>query len=109
MVIVPPKDTDDPLIVTDELVRAELGMLVRVLVDPEMLLLVKVSVVALPTRVSVAAGMVRVPDAAAEACKTVDPEVAPVIFNGVKYLRDIYFRPLAEYYDCIRSCCNVSC
>jgi hypothetical protein len=103
MVMVPPKDTADPLIVTDELVRAELGIFVKVLVVPEIDLLVNISVVALPTRVSVAAGMVRVPDAAAVACKTVEPEVAPVIFNGVKYLRDIYFRPLAEYYDCIRS------
>lgn len=41
-------------------------------------LLVKVSVVALPTRVSVAAGNVRVPEAAAEACNTVEPLDEPV-------------------------------
>jgi hypothetical protein len=42
-------------------------------------LFVNVSVVAFPTRVSVAAGRVRVPEAAAVGCKVVVPEVAPDI------------------------------
>lgn len=42
-----------------------------------MLLLVRVSVVALPTKVSVAAGRVSVPDAAAEAATVVDPDDDP--------------------------------
>jgi hypothetical protein len=46
---------------------------------PEMVLLVRVSVVALPTNVSVAAGSVRVPEATAVATKVVVPEVAPAI------------------------------
>ena len=60
-----PKDTSPPPVrlvpaetVTFELVRAELGMLVKVLVEPEIDLLVNVSVVALPTKVSVALGKV---------------------------------------------------
>jgi hypothetical protein len=46
-------------------------------------LLVRVSVVFLPTRVSVAAGTVRVPDAVAEAWIVVEPEVAPCKFTGI--------------------------
>ncbi len=49
MVIEPPRDTDPPpdkpdpvLIVIEELLRAEVGMFVIVLSDPEMLLLVSV-------------------------------------------------------------------
>ena len=60
-----------------ELVNAEFGMFVRVLVDPLILLLVKVSVVALPSRVSVAAGSVNVPDAVAAAFSVVIPDDEP--------------------------------
>jgi hypothetical protein len=42
IVAVPPSDTDEPLIVIDEFVRAEFGMLVSVLVEPDIDLLVKV-------------------------------------------------------------------
>lgn len=65
------KVTDDPRVtsppplrlvpaetVTLLLVKAELGMLVRVLDEPDRLLLVKVWVVSMPTRVVVAAGKV---------------------------------------------------
>ena len=42
IVTVPPNDTDEPLTVIDEFVRAEFGMLVSVLVEPDIDLLVKV-------------------------------------------------------------------
>jgi hypothetical protein len=42
IVTVPPSDTDEPLTVIDEFVRAEFGMLVSVLVEPDIDLLVKV-------------------------------------------------------------------
>jgi hypothetical protein len=60
-VTVPPRLTDVLPIVTDELVRAEFGRLVKVLVDPLIDLLVNVSVVALPTKVSVEVGKVKTP------------------------------------------------
>jgi hypothetical protein len=63
----PPRETELPLIVMDELVSEALPMFDKVFVDPLMLLFVSVSVVALPTKVSVAAGSVRVPDATPEA------------------------------------------
>lgn len=68
IVALPPNDTDDPLIVIDEFVRAEFGILVSVFVEPEIDLLVNVSVVALPTSVSVPEGKVitEVPAVAAE-------------------------------------------
>ncbi len=60
-----PSDTSPPsarlvpaVTVTLELLKAELGILVKVLADPERDLLVKVSVVVLPTRVSVISGRV---------------------------------------------------
>ena len=49
-------------IVKLELVRLALPMLLRVLDDPEMVLLVNVSDVALPTNVSVVVGNVKVPE-----------------------------------------------
>lgn len=53
-------------------------MVVRVLDPSEIDLLVNVSVVALPTNVSVAAGSVRVPEATADATREVVPEDEPV-------------------------------
>ena len=47
--------------VTDELVRLALAMLVSVLLAPLIVLLVRVSVVARPTKVSVLVGRVKVP------------------------------------------------
>jgi len=61
VVTVAPKATLVDPIVTVELVRAELPMLVKVFVDPLMDLFVNVSVVALPTKVSVLVGSVNVP------------------------------------------------
>ena len=49
-----------------------------VLEEPLIVLFVSVSVVARPTRVSVAAGSVRVPEAIAVGLRVVDPEVAPL-------------------------------
>jgi hypothetical protein len=75
----PPSDTALPLMVTDEFVSDPLAMLVSVLLAPLIVLFVSVSVVARPTSVSVAAGKVRTPEAAAVATMLVDPEVAPAI------------------------------
>jgi hypothetical protein len=77
----PPRETEDPLIVTLLLVREPLPMFDRVLEAPLIVLLVRVSVVALPTRVSVAAGRVSVPEAVAVATRVVVPDVAPAIVN----------------------------
>ena len=56
----PPRLVLVPLIVIAELVRLELPILLKALVDPEIDLLVRVSVVALPIKVSVASGNVKV-------------------------------------------------
>lgn len=56
----PPLKLVPAVTVTLELVRAELGILVRVFEPPEMDLLVRVSVVSFPTRVVVASGRVMV-------------------------------------------------
>ena len=56
--IEPPKLVLVPLIVIAELVKLALAMFVRVFVEPDMDLFVSVSVVALPTKVSVASGNV---------------------------------------------------
>jgi hypothetical protein len=61
VVTVAPKATLVDPIVTVELVRAELPMLLKVFVEPLIDLLVNVSVVALPTKVSVLVGNVNVP------------------------------------------------
>jgi hypothetical protein len=61
VVTVAPKATLVDPIVTVELVRAELPMLLKVFVEPLIDLLVSVSVVALPTKVSVLVGNVNVP------------------------------------------------
>ena len=61
VVTVAPKATLVDPIVTVELVNAELPMLVNVFVDPLIDLFVSVSVVALPTKVSVLVGSVNVP------------------------------------------------
>ena len=58
---VPPKDTDVLPIVTLEFVRLALAMLDSVFDDPLIVLLVRVSVVARPTKVSLAVGSVKVP------------------------------------------------
>ena len=78
IVALPPSDTDEPFIVIDEFVSAEFGMLLSVLDEPEIVLFVNVSVVALPTRVSVPTGKVitDVPAVAAEIICVV-PEVEP--------------------------------
>jgi len=73
----PPREMLDPLTVTLLLVSDEFPIFDSVLLEPEIVLLVKVSVVALPTSVSVAAGRVKVPEAVADGCKTVVPEVLP--------------------------------
>ena len=88
----PPRDTGLPLIVMDELVSEAFPMFDRVFVDPLMLLFVSVSVVALPTKVSVAAGSVRVPEAAAADCRVVVPDedptnTTPVASNSAVSLR----------------------
>ena len=57
----PPRLTEEPLIVIALLVRLALAMLVSVLVEPLIDLLVSVSVVARPTKVSVLVGRVNVP------------------------------------------------
>ena len=55
----PPPDRLVPAVtVTLELVKAELGMLVKVLEEPEIDLLVRVSVVSFPTKVVVISGKV---------------------------------------------------
>jgi len=54
----PPRAIVAPLIVIESLSNAAFGMFVRVFVLPSIDLLVRVSVVALPTRVSVASGRV---------------------------------------------------
>ena len=59
--LVPPSDVLVVPMVTAELVRAEFGMLVNVFDEPDMDLLVSVSVVARPTKVSVLVGRVSVP------------------------------------------------
>ena len=56
-----PKEIEVPLIVIDEFDNDELPMLDNVLLLPLIVLLVSVSVVALPTKVSVAVGNVTVP------------------------------------------------
>ena len=58
--IEPPRLVLVPLIVIAEFVRLALPILLKVFVDPEIDLLVRVSVVALPTKVSVASGNVKV-------------------------------------------------
>lgn len=60
-VAVPPREMAVVPIVTELLVRELLPMFVRVLVEPLIDLLVSVSVVALPTNVSVEVGSVKVP------------------------------------------------
>jgi hypothetical protein len=60
-VVEPPRLTDEPLMVTELFVNAELGNPVMVLLLPLIVLLVSVSVVFLPTRVSVEVGSVRRP------------------------------------------------
>ena len=54
----PPRLIGEPLIVIEELVNAALPILLKVLVVPEIDLLVSVSVVSLPTNVVVASGKV---------------------------------------------------
>jgi hypothetical protein len=61
VITVAPKATLVDPIVTVELVKAELPMLLKVFVEPLIDLLVSVSVVALPTKVSVLVGNVNVP------------------------------------------------
>ena len=61
IVVDPPRLTELPLIVIELFVRELLPILVNVLVDPLIDLLVKVSVVARPTNVSVDVGSVNVP------------------------------------------------
>ena len=61
MVALPPRETGVPLSVMLELVKDALPILVKVLLAPLIVLFVKVSVVALPTKVSVAVGKVTVP------------------------------------------------
>jgi hypothetical protein len=61
VVTVPPKVTTVDPIVNVLFVKAELGTLVKVFVDPLIDLFVSVSVVALPTKVSVLVGNVNVP------------------------------------------------
>jgi hypothetical protein len=58
--IEPPRLVLVPLMVIAEFVRLAFPILLKVLVDPEIDLLVKVSVVDLPTKVSVASGNVKV-------------------------------------------------
>ena len=60
-VIAPPKLTELPLTVIELLVNELLPMLVNVFVEPLIVLFVNVSVVALPTKVSVLVGRVNVP------------------------------------------------
>lgn len=54
----PPNAVELPLIVMVEFVRLELPILLKVLVEPEIDLFVRVSVVPLPTKVVVASGKV---------------------------------------------------
>ena len=61
VVAVPPRLTEVLPIVSDEFVRLALAMLLRVLLEPLMVLFVSVSVVARPTSVSVLVGSVSVP------------------------------------------------
>ena len=61
IVTVPPSETEEPLIVMLEFVKLELPILLKVLLDPDIVLLVRVSVVARPTKVSVLVGRVKVP------------------------------------------------
>ena len=58
--VAPRAKTVEPTVI-DEFVRAELGRFVNVLDDPLIDLLVNVSVVALPTKVSVEVGKVKTP------------------------------------------------
>jgi hypothetical protein len=75
----PPKDIAEPLMVILEFTKLVLPILDRVLVDPDMDLLVNTSVVALPTKVSVADGNVSVDvPATALATNVVTPEVEPL-------------------------------
>ena len=60
-VMEPPRLTDDPLIVMALLVKLAFGMAVNVFSAPLIVLLVSVSVVARPTKVSVLVGSVKVP------------------------------------------------
>jgi hypothetical protein len=79
VVTVAPSDTAVEPIVTELLVRDPLPILDKVLVEPEIDLLVRVSVVALPTNVSVAAGRVKVVVPAIAVARTVVvPEVEPL-------------------------------
>ena len=61
IVALPPRETGVPLSVMLELVKDALPILVKVLLAPLIVLFVRVSVVALPTKVSVAVGTVTVP------------------------------------------------
>ena len=61
IVALPPRETGVPLSVMLELVKDALPILVKVLLAPLIVLFVRVSVVALPTKVSVAVGKVTVP------------------------------------------------
>ena len=62
MLMEPPRLTDDPLIVIELLTRLAFEMDVNVFSAPLIVLLVSVSVVARPTRVSVLVGSVSVPE-----------------------------------------------
>jgi hypothetical protein len=61
IVALPPRETGVPLSVMLELVKDALPILDKVLFAPLIVLFVRVSVVALPTKVSVAVGRVTVP------------------------------------------------
>jgi hypothetical protein len=61
IVALPPRETGVPLSVMLELVKDALPILDKVLFAPLIVLFVRVSVVALPTKVSVAVGKVTVP------------------------------------------------
>ena len=61
VVTVAPKDTDVLPMVMFELLKLALPMLLKVLFEPEIVLLVRVSVVARPTKVSELVGKVNVP------------------------------------------------
>ena len=79
-------DADVPLfrLPTGKLPVTSLASLtVSVFDAPLIVLFVSVSVVALPTSVSVAAGSVSVPDAVAEALMVVEPDVDPASRNFV--------------------------
>ena len=77
ILIEPPRETLDPLIVIAEFVKEAFPILERVFVDPEIDLLVRVSVVARPTSVSVAFGrLIVISDAGSVTVRSVSKSFA---------------------------------